>query len=230
MILTDSEIRAACASSDGGIAIIPFDERSVEPASYDLRVGQQAATTSRKRITDLEREGFVEVEPGDFAIVSTFETLRFDNRHVGRFGLTSTHARRGLIATVGPQVDPGFHGRLTVGVTNLSTKPVTLTYQDHFLTVEFHRLEKPVDTPYTGQYQDRVKLSSDDIEAVMEREYMSQTEMMRTLQALVSTVDGLQKSVDSTVESLKQSVNLRLPLVLGGFLTLYTVILALLAN
>ncbi len=55
---------------------------------------------------------------------------------------------------------------------------------------------------------------------------MSQTEMMRTLQALVSTVDGLQKSVDSTVESLKQSVNLRLPLVLGGFLTLYTVILA----
>ena len=44
---------------------------------------------------------------------------------------------------------------------------------------------------------------------------MSQTEMMRTLEALVSTVDGL-----------KQSVNLRLPLWLGIFLTLFSVIVA----
>ncbi|MXY56343.1 MAG: hypothetical protein F4Y41_08065 [Gammaproteobacteria bacterium] len=64
----------------------------------------------------------------------------------------------------------------------------------------------------------------------MEREYMSQTAMVRTLQALVSTEYGLQKSINSTVESLKPSVNLRLPRVLGGFPTLYTVILAPLAN
>ena len=44
---------------------------------------------------------------------------------------------------------------------------------------------------------------------------MSQTEMMRTLEALVSTVDGL-----------KQSVNFRLPLILGVFLTLFSIIMA----
>ena len=44
---------------------------------------------------------------------------------------------------------------------------------------------------------------------------MSQTETMRALEALVSTVDGL-----------KQSVNMRLPLTLAGFLTLFSIIVA----
>ena len=215
MILTDEDIRTACSSADGGVRIDPFDATAVEPASYDLRVGRQAATSSSRKVTNLESDGFVEVKPGDFVIVSTLETIRLDASHVGRFGLTSSHARRGLIATAGPQIDPGFHGRLTIGLTNLSTKPITLAYKDSFLTVEFHRLEKPVEKPYSGQYQDRVELAPDDIRSVMEREYMSQTEMMRTLEALVSTVDGL-----------KQSVNLRLPLWLGIFLTLFSVIVA----
>lgn len=215
MILTDNDIRAAQSTEDGGVSISPFDPAAVEPASYDLRVGSQAATSSSRKVTDLAKEGFVEVKPGDFVIVSTFETIRLDNRHVGRFGLTSSHARRGLIATAGPQIDPGFHGRLTIGLTNLSTKPIALAHKDAFLTVEFHRLEVPVDEPYSGKYQDRVELAPDDIRSVMEREYMSQSEMMRTLEALVTTVDGL-----------KQSVNLRLPLTLAGFLTLFSIIVA----
>ena len=60
-----------------------------------------------------------------------------------------------------------------------------------------------------------MELAHDDIQSVMEREYMSQTEMTRTLEALVSTVDGL-----------KQSVNTRLPLTLAAFLTLFSVIMA----
>ena len=215
MILTDDDIRTACADPNGEISISPFDPAAVEPASYDLRVGSQAATSSTRKVTDLAQEGFVEVKPGDFVIVTTLETIKLDNAHVGRFGLTSSHARRGLIATAGPQIDPGFHGRLTIGLTNLSTKSVALTHKDSFLTVEFHRLDKPVNKPYSGQYQDRVELAHDDIQSVMEREYMSQTEMMRTLEALVSTVDGL-----------KQSVNFRLPLILGVFLTLFSVIMA----
>ena len=187
----------------------------MEPASYDLRVGAQAATSSSREVTNLATKGFVEVKPGDFVIVSTLETIQLDDRHVGRFGLTSSHARRGLIATVGPQIDPGFRGRLTIGLTNLSTKPITVAYRDAFLTVEFHRLDQPVERPYSGQYQNRVELAPEDIRSVMEREYMSQTEMMRTLEALVSTVDGL-----------KQSVNLRLPLTLGGFLALFSIVAA----
>ena len=97
-----------------------------------------------------------------------------------------------------------------VGLTNLSAKPISLPYKDVFLTVEFHRLEQSAAAPYAGPYQGREELAPEDIRAVMEREYMSQTEMMRTLEALVSTV-----------ESLKQSVNWRLPLTLGLILTVF---------
>lgn len=202
MILSDSEIRSARES--GRIAIEPFADASVQPASYDLRVGRQAAISSDKQVVDLTTSGFVQIKPGDFVIVSTQEKLELDASHVGRFGLTSTYARKRLIASVGAQVDPGFRGRLFVGLTNLSTKPITLPHADVFLTVEFHGLERPVDTPYAGPYQDRDELAPEDIRVVMEREYMSQTEMMRTLETLVSTVDGL-----------KQSLNWRLPLTMG---------------
>lgn len=211
MVLTDDEIRAACL--EGLISIDPFADSQIEPASYDLRVGPKAAASSTKKITNLEEAGFLLVSPGDFVIVSTYESMRLDASHVGRFGLTSKHARSGLIATVGPQIDPGYHGRLTIGLTNLSTKPVTLSYKDTFLTVEFHRLETPSSKPYSGKYQDRFELAPDDIEAVMEREYMSQTEMMQTLQTLVSTVDAL-----------RQVVNIRFPIYIALILGVYAAI------
>ena len=75
---------------------------------------------------------------------------------------------------------------------------------DVFLAVEFHALQRPVDAPCSGPYQGRDELTPEDIRVVMEREYMSQTEMMRTLETLVSTVN-----------SLKQSINWRLPLTMG---------------
>ena len=206
MVLSDRDIRSAQGK---GVTIDPFSDEFVQPASYDLRVGSQAACSSSKEVTDLTKKGFVEIKPGDFVIVITHESLKLDAQHVGRFGLTSTYARKGLIATVGAQIDPGFHGRLTVGLTNFSTKSLVLPHKDTFLTAEFHVLAQPVETPYSGPYQNRNELSPDDIKIVMEREYMSQTEMMRTLQALVTTV-----------ESLKQSINWRLPLLLGTIVAL----------
>ena len=81
--------------------------------------------------------------------------------------------------------------------------------------MEFHELERPVESPYTGQYQGREELAPQDIRVVMEREYMSQTDMMRTLEALVSTVEGL-----------KQSLNWRLPLIMGAIMAFFSVVVA----
>ena len=202
MFLSDKDIREAL--DNGHLKIEPFTEGSVQPASYDLHVGDQAAVSSDRSVVELDKKGFVQINPGDFVIVSSYEELALDASHAARFGLTSTYARKGLIATVGAQIDPGFRGRLFVGLTNLSTKPITLPHRDVFLTVEYHGLAHAVEAPYSGPYQDRKELSPEDIRVVMEREYMSQTEMMRTLESLVSTVD-----------SLKQSLNWRLPLTMG---------------
>jgi len=84
-------------------------------------------------------------------------------QYVGRFGLRSKYARKGLIATTGPQIDPGYHGRLIIGMTNLSPKPVTLSFGDHLLSVEFHRLDEATTKTYCGPYQDRLTLGPEEI-------------------------------------------------------------------
>ena len=110
----------------------------------------------------------------------------------------------------------GLASGLVVGLTNLSARSITVPHNDKFLAIEFHRLEQAVPTTYNGPYWDRYNLSPEDIRAVMEREYMSQTGMMRTLEVLVSTVEGL-----------KHSINWWLPLILGAIMGIGFVIASL---
>jgi deoxycytidine triphosphate deaminase len=51
MILTYDQIKEA--QEKGDITIDPFDERLLQGASYDLRVGKQGATPKSKRVVDI---------------------------------------------------------------------------------------------------------------------------------------------------------------------------------
>ena len=195
MILTDHMIEEAV--SEGVIKIEPFETTQIQPASYDLRVGPVAAVSSSHSKVDVKGKGFLEMTPGDFAIVVCEEVITLDNQHTGRFGLRSKWARKGLIATTGPQIDPGFSGRLNIGLTNLTNKNIALPHLADFLTVEFHKLQEPAKNPYSGVYQNQSSLSDEDLETVLEREVMSLSEMNTTLRALSSSVAGLEKSVSS---------------------------------
>ncbi|WP_424947495.1 dCTP deaminase [Candidatus Spongiihabitans sp.] len=200
MILTDNMIRAAVSA--GTVKIEPFDAAQIQPASYDLRIGPVAAVSSIHGKVDVEANGFLEMTPGDFAIVVSEETITLDNQHTGRFGLRSKWARKGLIATTGPQIDPGFTGRLNIGLTNLTSKNIALSHLDDFLTVEFHKLSEPAKVPYSGVYQNQSSLSNEDLETVLEREVMSLSEMNTTLRALTASVNGMEKAIASIERSI----------------------------
>jgi dCTP deaminase len=197
MILTNDQILAAQMSGD--IVIEPFDEGQLQGATYDLRVGPQGATTSTKRIIELDKASFMTLEPGDFGIVTSLETIRLGPQYTARFGLRSKYARKGIIATTGPQIDPGYYGRLIVGLTNLSPKAVPLSYQSDFLSVEFHRLEQPATKLYDGPYQGKLTLGEEEIEAITETESMALSEMLTTLRSLTQNV-GLLASRMKTFE------------------------------
>lgn len=189
MILTHDQIIEAHKAGD--IAIDPFDESQVQAASYDLRIGPQGITTSTKKVVDLKDHGFMALNPGDFGIVISHESVKLGPQYVARFGLRSRYARDGLIATTGPQIDPGFQGRLIVGLTNLTPRAVSLPYKDDFLTVEFHKLEQATTHPYSGPYQGRITLGPDDIKFVTETEGMALSEMLTTLRSLTTNVGTL---------------------------------------
>ena len=189
MILTDRQIKEALSAGD--IAISPFDEQQVQSASIDLRVGEEGATTKTKRRVNIREHGFLLLEPGDFGVISIFEELWLGPQHVGRIGLRSKYARKGLIATTGPQIDPGYHGRLTLGVTNLTPQSVSIPYKDDILTLEIHRLEEPAQRPYSGPYQDKLGLGPEDLEVIAEGDGMAFSEVLTTLRTLSSNVGHL---------------------------------------
>lgn len=189
MILTNKQIEEAYRSKD--IIINPYSETQLQAATYDLRVGKQGATTSSKKIVNIAETGYLLLQPGDFGVVTVLEDIRLGPQYVGRFGLRSKYARKGLIATTGPQVDPGFYGTLIIGITNLTPRPVSLPYKDDLLSIEFHRLEEPSTKPYCGPYQGKTELGAEEIEFITETDGMALSEVLTTLRSLSQNVGTL---------------------------------------
>lgn len=216
MILTAQQIVEA--HTQGDIVIDPFDDSQVQAASYDLRVGERGATTGTKKIVNIKDAGYLSIQPGDFAVVTVLEEIRLGPQYAGRFGLRSKYARKGLIATTGPQIDPGFRGRLILGLTNLTPKPISVPYKDDFVTVEFHRLEQATTRPYDGPYQGKLCLGPQEIEAITETDGMAFSEVITTLRSLSLNVGTLA----SEVNTLKWAV----PTILGLGLTIIGLLVA----
>ena len=193
MILSDKGIKEAL--DNGGIEISDYEDRQLQPASYDLRVGKQGATIQGKRIEDISERGFIIVEPGDSALISTHEIIRMDASHAARFGLTSGHARKGIYATTGTQIDPGFRGRLFVGITNLTPKSVTFTFKEDFLTLEIHKLLEPSTNPYSGPYQGKTEFDSRDVESLFSSEGWAVSDVIKSVQSLSANVQDLTSQV-----------------------------------
>jgi dCTP deaminase len=231
VILTNRQIEEAVKCGD--LQIVPFDVNQVQPASYDLRVGPQGATTSAKKLVNIKDAGFLLLEPGDFGILTVLEEIRLGHQYVARFGLRSKYARKGLIATTGPQIDPGYHGRLILGITNLTPEPITVPYGDSLVTVEFHRLEEASTKPYAGPFQDKMELRPEDVEFIVETSGMALSEVMKTLRSLSQSVGKLSLDVSSLavdVSSLTKDVQRAMwitTLIVGFGIAVIAVIVAL---
>lgn len=220
MILTDADIKAALDAGDIEIAPPdqPYDENQIQPASIDLRVGDEGATTKTRARINIKERGLITLGPGDFAIIAILEHVKLGPQYVGRIGLRSKYARKGLMATTGPQIDPGFHGSIKVGLTNLTPKDVSLSHRDDILTLEIHRLDKPVQNPYSGEYQGQFGLSPKDLETVAEGEGMAFSEVLTTLRSLSANVSDLTEKMTDLTGQMKTPPWM-LPLILTLFFT-----------
>ena len=142
-IMVDYQIRDAVQK--GRLGIENFSDEGVQPASYDLRIGSQLYSASAKepdRPIQLDKDGGAfRIPPYGQIVLLTHETLELPKNIVGRFGLTSSLTRKGLFASAGPQVDPGFKGKLFVSLWNQTPVSHVISYLDKFLSIEFQQLE-----------------------------------------------------------------------------------------
>lgn len=217
VMLTDAEIKEALSA--GLMSLDPFDSSSLQPASYDLRVGAQAFVSGTEEIADVASKGLVIIEPGEFAVVSTRERVRCGPEIAGQLGLSSNFARRGLTLLSGPQIDPGFDGVLIVRMTNLSPNRVTLTYESPFLTAQFFRLGRPVENPYVGRRQGQEGITGKDVEELMHAESQTIGGMVRSLASLARDVGDLKTSV--------KWMGIAIPIMLGLGMTIIAIIVSL---
>ena len=162
MVLSDRDIRRQIAQ--GRIVIDPYDDDAVQPASVDLRLGTPLLVeeTARLALIDPRQQSdmqWKEVElnesvpyplhPGEFALGITAENIEIPDDIVGRLDGKSSLGRLGLVvhSTAG-FVDPGWKGRLTLELSNLSSIPINLYLGMKSSQLSFVWLSSPAERPY----------------------------------------------------------------------------------
>jgi len=195
MLMTDTEIKKAI--QDGTLVMQNYSEDQVQPASYDMRIGDRAILSGNEREIDVKTEKGIIVRPGCFAIITTFENIRMPNNIAGHIGVKSYYTRKGLILLAGLQIDPGFNGVLVLGVYNASPRNLTLDYLTPFCTTEFHRLSGPVERPYANSIeQKRGEIPRIDKDYLRTIETQSLSELSNNLRTLTLNVSSLTRTVN----------------------------------
>lgn len=170
MILSDRDIKKAidtgrvkieCPSTTLGM--MPFH---IHASSMDLRLGNvfklyehskfaildpknpETFQGRMRMITIPDGESFI-VQPGEFVLGVTMETLTVPDDLVVRVEGRSSLGRLGIIvhSTAG-FVDPGFSGTITLEISNLNRMPVALYPGMRICQLAFEQMSSPAETPY----------------------------------------------------------------------------------
>lgn len=193
MILVDHQIRDVVKRKE--LEIENFDEDSIQPASYDMRIGQHIYSASElhpERRVDLSKNGGTyAISPYGSVILLTYETLQLPLQMTGRFGLTSGLTRKGLFASTGPQIDPGYKGKLFVTVFNVTPLSQIISYKQKFLSIEFHTLESVPEKPYEGPYQGKTDIGPEILEDFLRIEGFNLSQMQSQFTELAQHVKEL---------------------------------------
>lgn len=162
-VLPDHQIRRQLRDR-----ITPFDDEMVQPASYDCKLGEEFITfTSHEGIyIDLAHveddsakfvtagsDGFV-LHPGEFILGVTAETVHIPDNMVARIEGKSSIGRLGIMVHVtAGYIDPGFHGPITLEMTNLRKIPIILRPGKPVCQLSFHLMSDTPSQTYDGRYQ-----------------------------------------------------------------------------
>lgn len=150
-ILSDKSIKRNVVE-DNRISINPYSESHVQPASYDVSLGE--------KIYDFECDRFIEsdehtIEPFTRYLGHTNECVDLPNNIAGQLAGRSSVGRRGIIVhkTAG-FIDPSFTGDITLEIMNFADDAVTLKKGERIAQVVFFELDRQ-SSGYDGKYQNQ---------------------------------------------------------------------------
>lgn len=165
-ILSDKDIKKCL--KEGLIVINPLDnpEMQIQPSSVDLRIGNEfkGFKVIRKPCIDprdsSDIESYMEsyhikdgepfiIHPGEFALATTYEYIKLPENLVARVEGRSSIGRLGITMHVtAGYIDPGFHGRITLEISNIGKMPVALYPKQRVCQIVFETMTSPSEKPY----------------------------------------------------------------------------------
>ncbi len=152
--LVDFQIRELCRSSG---LVEPFDPKMINPASIDVTLGPFIKVENDNGFFttfDISREVFW-MPPKAFVLAATAEWVRTPVTLESTFLLKSSRGREGYDHALATYIDPGFHGRITLELSNLRRfKELPLSAGMRIGQLRFSRLDETPNRPYfmTGRY------------------------------------------------------------------------------
>jgi dCTP deaminase len=147
--------------------VTPFDHELVNPASLDVRLGENLlvevpevpALLPFSIASHTKEEPFL-LRPHEFVLAETLEEFYLPDCIAGQLALKSSRAREGIEHLLAGYIDPGYKGRLTLELQNArSMHPVSLWPGMRIAQIVFHKLSMlpAKDYSMTGRYyQDKV--------------------------------------------------------------------------
>jgi len=166
MILSDRDIRARLVAGDLRIAPLGDEALQIQPASVDLRLGNEfivyrpaqvscldprdpeTVSAAAERIAVPNGDAFI-LHPGQFGLGSTVEQVTIPADLVGRVDGRSSVGRLAVVvhATAG-FIDPGFSGQITLELSNIGPIPVRLYPGMRIAQIVLQTMTSPAERPY----------------------------------------------------------------------------------
>jgi len=195
-MMSDKEIKDAINS--GKLIIKPFLLNYLQPSSYDLRLGPIAYLGGKTESIDIEHTKQLSIQPGQFALVTTLEEIKMPPDMAAHIGMSSRLTRKGLLLLHGVQIDPGFEGKLVLGLYNASPRELGIQYTQRFCTIVFHRLGTPSEKPY--------KPSTEELEGVIPWEDIQYIQALAKPTRTLSELDGSVRKLEQKVNDLSNGI------------------------
>lgn len=168
MILSDDEIKEYVRRGD--LKIGHYDEKFVQPASYDLHLSpwfrafkggsSLIEPTISTMQTALWNKKTLIITSGEFLLASTMESVEIPEFLCGRLEGKSSLGRLGLTVHVTAGFfDPGFRGYPTLEIVNLNRRPIVLRAGMPIAQMSFSRMSMVPRNSYGqvagSKYQDQ---------------------------------------------------------------------------
>ncbi len=142
------------------------DPDNLQPASYDLRLGQEIYLTREALPKKLKKsEDTFKISPGEFALLTTYETVLVPKDLIAFISMKFKYTGLGLINISGFHVDPGYRGKIIFSVYNAGPNEIVLRYKDPMFIIFFARVRPSVleEDLYAGEHRKMEGLTAEQI-------------------------------------------------------------------